>query len=148
MSHEKPSEIFEGPNSSLRKTFDDVTESRVLGVPGVLPKPTPHSEVEGLVEAFAARFTYREGHDLHNVAIYPYPLPTVQDWLRTAITTHSAKVREAWLREEIVKLEGMRHIRPLDDYDGGYTHAIDDVLLRYQSELYQLTSPQTDVTKN
>ena len=49
------------------------------------------------------------------------------------------EARHDWLREEIVKLEGMRHARPLDDYDGGYTHAIDDILLRYQSELDQPT---------
>ncbi len=65
--------------------------------------PKDYQEVERIVETFAAKFTYSEGHELHNQAVYPYPLPKVQAWLRDTLATYG-NLRELQGVEEIIKI--------------------------------------------
>lgn len=59
------------------------------------------------------------------------------------LTLYASQVREKWLREEIVKLEGMKYIQVVDD---DVTEAMNDtiqtIIDRHQAELTTLT-PKT-----
>ena len=107
------SEIFETPEAS---GFSKVTQ---------------HSEVEGLVEEFRAKFYKIEAVWIEEKKAYEYPISEMMDWLRTALTTHGAKEREAGYKQGFHIAETILHM----DYDDA---------MQYLNENH----PQTDATKN
>ena len=101
-----------------------------------------HSEVEGLVEEFRAKFYAIQAVWSEEKKAYEYPISEMMDWLRTAFTTHSAKERASGiqiaqkLHMEVSTLE----LSPEETL--GYVKALADVIE------HTLATPQTDVTKN
>lgn len=114
-----------------------------------------HSEVEGLVEA-AFKTLQEIDVDVEENGLEPaIARAAAKDAIRTALTTHSAKVREAE-RERITKM--LKEAFPYDEnlvkaytYPKTYKGGFDAAWYLGRKQLYDLIATfttQTDVTKN
>ena len=99
------------------------------------PMPKDYQEIERIVENFAAKFTYREGSELHNIAVYPYPLPTVQAWLKDTLTTYGnatvdeiIKIAEGMKKEEISMDSGDPNSHYYAGKNDGHNQALTDFI--------------------
>ncbi len=106
--------------------------------------PEPERErIEEIVQIF--QHEYGQYTSLEALSI-------ASDWLRNTLHQELQKVRHDWLREEIVKLEGMKNRRYYEDIthadedlkliqarsmELGHSSAIKTIIDRYQSELDQ-----------
>ena len=70
----------------------------------------------------------------------------IKQWLRTTLHQELQKARQDWLREEIVRLEGMKNTVSALDLEGNdigelqkeaFNHALQTIIDRYHSELDQ-----------
>ncbi len=119
-----------------------------------MPPKTTHNTREGIderqIRSDWQEFWYKESKNTEQSYLTPDTHGIVIDYLKELYKSHHQelqKARQDWLREEIVKLEGMKRdccagIGPCDEIcraTNEGNHIIQTIIDRYQSELDQPT---------